>query len=236
MGTATQLAWYSAAQRLLWPLPILLTAIGATFYPVLSARWPQDRAGFEQVCQTSFNAAFVLCGLAGSSLLAGGVFFLRLLGKDDLTAGAEVLRILVFLCFAKAVGASLGPALFTLRAQNAALALVTSALAAKAVLVSVLTPKVGYLGVAYGSLAVETTFSALPAFFLLKQKAGYMVELRTPVAAVVLTAVCGLTPVVTGAPPLVGALLAPVAYCGLVLALGLVKPGQIRQMLRRQLA
>jgi O-antigen/teichoic acid export membrane protein len=232
LGTLTQLAWYSAAQRLIWPLPILLTAVGATFFPVLSSLRPGQRARFEEVCQNSFDTVFVLCGVAAASLTAGAVFYLRLLGKGDLDAGAPALRVLAFLCFAKAVGASLGPALFTVRAQNAALGFVATALVAKAAVVSFLVPYFGYMGVAYGSLAIEVCCAAIPAIVLLYLKAGYRLRLRTASLAVALAAICGFLPLALQFPPLAGAVAAPLAYVVLAFASGLVKTGQVRQMLR----
>jgi O-antigen/teichoic acid export membrane protein len=98
--------------------------------------------------------------------------------------------------------------------------------------VSLLVPLFGYMGVAYGSLAVEIACAAVPAILLLRHKSGYYLRLRTCFTAIVLTAICGFVPLALGLHPLAGAALAPTAYLLLAFATGTVRTAQVRQMLR----
>ncbi|MBL4621724.1 MAG: oligosaccharide flippase family protein, partial [Immundisolibacteraceae bacterium] len=43
LSNTTDVAYYSAAQRLIWPVLMALTAVGATFYPVLGTHWRESK-------------------------------------------------------------------------------------------------------------------------------------------------------------------------------------------------
>jgi O-antigen/teichoic acid export membrane protein len=91
LGSFSDLAFYAAAQRLVWPLLMVLGSVGTTFYPIYAAYWPHKQEQFERTCQRSLDTVLLLAGLGVCSLLAGANFFMRLLGPD-LASGAAVLR------------------------------------------------------------------------------------------------------------------------------------------------
>src|SRR5262249_35637368 len=160
------LAYYSAAQRLVWPIVMALSSVGATLYPLVASYWPHDRSGFENASQRALNVVLLLAGAAACCAFAGAKFLMGLLGHD-LVEGATALRIFALLLMVKAVSATLGPVLYVLHAQRLALQFILVAVAAKAILVLAVAPRYGYIGVATAALIVECLFAAIPSVAIL---------------------------------------------------------------------
>lgn len=175
-------AYYSAAQRLIWPMLIGLSSIGSTLYPIAASYWPRQKPLFEQACQRGVDTVVVLAGFAICAVASGAEFFMGLLGRD-LVAGAPALRILAALCFVKAITSTVGPVLYVLNAQKQTLRFIVVAVGAKLAVLALLAPRFGYRGVALGALGVEICFSIFPAVRLFQKFSGYRlnwsVTLRT---------------------------------------------------------
>lgn len=172
LGQPLDLAWYSAAQRFVWPLLLLLAAIGNSLYPVLARSWPADPQQFARACQVALEAVMFVAGGAAVVAFAGAGFWMGLLGPE-LQGGADVMRVLALLVFVKAVAATLGPALYIVDAQRQVLVFIARALLVKAVVVGLLAGPYGCLGVAAAAVLVELLFAALPTVRLLQQKSPW---------------------------------------------------------------
>lgn len=227
----SELAYYSAAQRLVWPVLMTLSAVGTTFYPVIASYWPHSREKFDGACQRGLDTVLVLAGFALSALLAGAEFFMGLLGPD-LMRGAPVLRVLALLCFVKAVTSTAGPVLYVVKAQKKALQFIAVALLVKTGVMAVLAPRFGYMGVAYGALAVETCFAAVPTIYFLQKLTGFRVQWTVPVKVVLITLVAAAAPRLLGLHGLANAVLAPAIYGVLVLVIGAVRISEVRSAAR----
>lgn len=187
---STDVAFFSAAQKLSWPILIGLGAIGSTLYSVAAGYWPHARDALQRACQRGIDVTFLLGGIPVCVLIAGDRFFMGLLGPE-LADGAPALQVLAVLCLLKAISLTLGPILFVVHAQRWALWCVGVALIIKVALIVALAPAYGYLGVALIGLVVELTIVIIPTVYLVQKYAGIRVRWGIPVrvAVVVIAAV-----------------------------------------------
>ena len=193
LGSLSELAYYSGAQRLIWPVLMALAAIGATLYPVAASYWPHSRADFQKACQRGIDTVVLLAGVAICAVLAGSEFFMGLLGPD-VRAGAAVLRVLAVLCFFKAISATLGPVLYVIHAQRYALQFIGVAVLVKAAVIVVLVTRFGYMGVAYGALGVEVCFAVLPCIYVFQRRSQCRVHWLVPLKVAAMIAVAAAAP------------------------------------------
>ena len=235
LSNFTQVAYYSAAQRLVWPTLMALSAVGATFYPLIASYWPNYRQEFEQSCQRALNTVLLLAGVALSSLFAGAPFYMGLLGQK-LASGAPVLRVLVGLALIKAITGTIGPVMYIVKAQKYALQFISVALAVKLIAIAAVAPRFGYMGVAIAALAVETLFAAIPSVYLVQRLTRF--RLRWNVAARAALGMLGSALIAdwlipSGALP---ALLAPALYISFVFLTGAVRPAELKSLLEGRAA
>ena len=177
LATAGDVALYSGAQRLAWPLLMALAAVGGSMYPLLASLWPNSPAEFARTCQRGLTGMLTVGGLALGTGLAGAEFFLGLLGPG-MSDGAGAFRILLLLCVSKAVSMTIGPALLVVKAQRSILLLVAMALVAKAAAIAPVASGFGYVGVAWAALAVDVLFVELPALYLVHRHTGFHPDWR----------------------------------------------------------
>lgn len=232
LSTATELGYYSAAQRLIWPVVMALASVGTTLYPVAASYWPHDRAGFELASQRALNIVLLLACAAGCTVMAGAAFLLGILGPE-LKPGAPALRILAVLLVVKAVSATIGPVLYVLHAQTQALRFIAVAVVTKIVLLLIVTPRFGYIGVAWVAVFVEALFSAVPAVTILQRLSGFHLRWSTPVqlaGAGIAAALCGF--LLPGGGIWAG-VVAALVYLPLAWRTGAVGTADLRFLLRR---
>jgi len=233
LGTAVELGYYSAAQRLTWPILLALGSIAGTLYPIAARYWPADQARFAEACQRALDAVALLAGVAFVSAFAGAEFYLGLL-DPALIPASPALRLLALLLFVKAVSATLGPVLYIVRTQRQTLLFVSVAVVMKAAVITMLVFQIGYLGAAVGALAVEVVFSTLPTIYLLRRHGGlrldWSVVARVGLASA--AAIAGTSALLPGA-SIAAAALAPVAYLAFAAALGALRVADVRLLLRR---
>ena len=207
-----------------------LSAVAATFYPVIASYWPHSRPQFVKACQNCLDIVFTLAGFVLCSAFAGAEFFMGLLGPD-LKRGAPVLRVLALLCLVKAISSSVGPVFYIVRAQSRALQFIVIAVVLKAVVISVLV-RYGYMGVAYSALAVEACVAA-GAVYLIDQIAGYRVKWNVILKVTTITIVATLVPrLLFSTDGFLAALTAPLVYVPLVFLSGTVSWSDLRSLLR----
>ena len=224
LGSVQDVALYSAAQRLAWPLLMVLSAVGGTLYSVVAAAWPHDRARAQAACQRGLDVVVLLGTLALTCTLAGAELLLQLIGPA-VTEGAAALRVLMALCLVKAVSMTIGPVLLVLREQRSVLAFIALALVAKAALIFWAAPRHGILGVAWAALVVELVCVMLPSLVLVARRSGlrlhYGLSLRVLAFGL---ASAGAALALAGGPSLLAAVLGPLLYLGLLAATGMLRP------------
>jgi O-antigen/teichoic acid export membrane protein len=231
LANLTDVGYYSGAQRLIWPLLLGLSSIGATLYPVAARHWPDARTRFEEACQRGLDTVLVLAGFVLCATLSGAEFFMSLLGPG-LVAAAPVLRIFSLLCFVKVVTSTLGPILYVVHAQKQALKFIGTALVVKIVLISLLVRHMGYMGVAYATLGVEICFAAIPTIYLLRRLAGYRIRWKTPLQVITIALIAAAAPRLVGTTTgLASAITAMLLYSSLIFLVGAVRISQVQALL-----
>jgi O-antigen/teichoic acid export membrane protein len=235
-SSAAQLGYYSAAQKLLWPLIAVLGSVGTALFPVLAASFGSQPERFRRYLQGGLEAvmllsAFLLCGVA-----AGAGFALGLLG-DSMRPAEDVLRVLALLCFAKAITTTLGPVLYVTGAQAYALWVIGAATVAKAGLLLVLVPRHGALGAALGALAVEVLVGLVPTVLLVQHFTRCRLD-WTPVLRVMAALVPALVlPYVLGLRgDLAAGVVSAALFAGCALLTGALKPRELRDLMPRPFA
>lgn len=233
LGSFSDLAYYAAAQRLVWPLLMVLGSVGATFYPIYAAYWPHRQQQFERTCQRSLDTVLLLAGFGACSLLAGADFFMRLLGPD-LAGGAAVLRMFALLCFVKAITSTVGPVFYVVKAQRKALQFIAVALVVKAAAIAAVAPRFGYMGVITAALIVELCFATVPAVYLVQRLAGFRFKWRAVFMIAIITLAAAAAPrLLLSARGLPAAVVAPTVFVLLAFLSGSVRLSELRSLLLR---
>jgi O-antigen/teichoic acid export membrane protein len=233
LATFSEVAYYSAAQRLVWPALMALAAVAAVFYPVIASHWPHSRVRFESTSQRSLDVVFTLAGCALCPMLAAAEFLMGLLGPE-LAPGAPVLQVLAALCLMKAITSSVGPVFYIVGAQKQALQFIAAAVALKAGVVAVLAPRFGALGVAIGGLVVEAGVAAV-AVTLIQRIAQFRIRWRVIVTvAVVCAAASAASRLFVPGGGLAAGLVALALYVLLALAARAVRLSDVRALVRER--
>jgi O-antigen/teichoic acid export membrane protein len=107
------------------------------------------------------------------------------------------------------------------------------ALVVKGIVMAALAPRFGYMGVAYGALAVETCCAAVPAVFIFQRLTGYRLQWNVPLKAAAISVVAALIPPrLVPAGGLAAACLAPALYAVLAFLCGAVHLSEVRSLLK----
>jgi O-antigen/teichoic acid export membrane protein len=232
LGGVSDVAYYSAAQRLIWPMLIGLSSIGSTLYPIAASYWPLERDRFEQACQRGVDTVVVLAGFAICAVASGAEFFMGILGSD-LVKGAPALRILASLCFVKAITSTVGPLLYVVDAQKQTLRFIMVAVVAKLATLMLLAPPFGYLGVAFGALGVEICFSIIPAVRLFRRFSGYRLSWSAASRTLVVIVAAGsIAHAVAGGSYFTAAVVGPALYTPLIFLSGAASVSELQSLVR----
>lgn len=232
LATVSEVAGYSAAQRLIWPVLIGLGAVGQTIYPVAAAAFARGRQGFDTICQRGVEAVLILASIPLCSLLAAPAFFLGLIGPG-LAGGAPLLRLLALLCFVKAISATVGPLLYAVGAQERALRFIAAAVVAKLAFVVALTLALGAVGAALGALLAEIAFAAVPSLVVLARAGGVALRWSVPARVVALALAAALVSALAfPAGGAAAAIAPPLLFLCAGLAARLVRLAELQALLR----
>ena len=230
VGNLSEVAYYSAAQKFVWPFLMALSAIGGTLYPIVASYWPHARAQFEDACQRGLDVGIVLTGMAMCPVLAASSFFLGLLGPT-LVAGVPVLKILALICFMKAISTTLGPVLYVVHAQKHVLKVAIVAVALKAALIAAIAPRFGAVGVALSTFTAEM-FSVAASVYLIQRFAGYRVRWTVLLKVVTISVAAAVVLPLLSIRGLPAAAAAVALYCPLVFLSGALRFSEVRSLLR----
>lgn len=154
LATPHDLGLYSGALRLVFPATVLVASLAAVLFPLLAATWEARPSEFERFLQLGLDAIVLVTGFLVVGFIAASHFIVGLLGEDMLAA-APILDVLAVVVFFKALTNTVGAVLVVVGKQGHAVWLTSTGLVVKAVLLAILIPRHGTLGVAYGFLATE---------------------------------------------------------------------------------
>jgi O-antigen/teichoic acid export membrane protein len=233
-STSGEIGIFSVAIRVVMLAVIAEQALAAATFPLLAARWANDRPAFAASFQAIFDAGTILAGALFVGLYAGAGAVATIFRQEPL-AVAAVLQLLACAIFARAIVTLMSPlvlisgrlmstvwiSLLVVLAKGAALALLASH---------------GAMGAATAYLIAEIVVGLVPTVLLCQRAAGVRLDWSIPVrvaalAAILAAASAWLDP---RAGP-VGCALAVVAYFALAWAIGAIRPEEVR-ILRASLA
>ncbi|MDT0593762.1 oligosaccharide flippase family protein [Glaciecola petra] len=216
-SSLTDVAIFSAAQKLVWPLFMILSAVGTVFYPVLARYWIDNKKKFYTATQQAFSIIALLGFLAVSGIYSGADFMMSLI-SPELIIGVDALHLLMLMCLFKSFSASLGPILFIAGAVKTAFTFFTFAVIVKIILLLIITGDYGYFGTAVVSVSVELFIVFPLTLFYLKTKAQCSINF---VSAGLLCLTCAITILVfeylIELPSAAELVLAPISMLGMVL-------------------
>jgi O-antigen/teichoic acid export membrane protein len=189
LSTLNDVAIFSAAQKLGWPLFMILTAVGTVFYPVLASYWVDKKEQFYETAQQAFNIIALLGFLALSGMFVGAEFMMSLI-SPELSEGVDALQLLALMFLFKSFSASLGPILFIVGAVREALTFFACAVVLKIAIVFIVAAKYGYFGTAIVSICVELAFVFPLTLYYLNKKAQLNIQF---LPAILLALTCIVT-------------------------------------------
>lgn len=226
-----EVAIYSGAQRFTVPLMMGMNAISVSFFPVLAFLSSKER--FRETCQRAVDTTLLMGGFALVCLWCGADFFMGLLG-EQFVQGVSVLRLLALMCSIKSVSLVIGPVLFLVQAENYALAYMCASLAAKVLVLSLVTPLYGAIGAAGGTLAVEALVLAPFTLFMVHRRTGFAPRISGAlrIAAVAGAIILGTRAFVPGS-GLFALAVAGLLYPAMVLLVGALRLQDLRTIMGR---
>lgn len=233
IASTSDLAYYAAAQKFVWPLMMALSAICATLYPIAASYWPNARAEFESALQRALDSVLMLAGVAVVGGVAGAAFLMGLI-SPQMVPGAAALEVLIVIAFAKAISWTIGPVLYVVHAQNAALRYIAAAVVMRGLGTALVARRYGYVGVALVAIAVEVTCLTIPILLQVRRITGYRwrwsMAARIVLAAALAIVTAGL---VFPSHGFMAALLGVSAYLFLLIVAGALKFSELRAIVVR---
>jgi O-antigen/teichoic acid export membrane protein len=235
LSTSTDLAGYSAAQRLSSPMLMALYAVGATLYPLAASYWPSARESFQEACQRAFDTVLLLGGAAAAVLVAGAEGLLRLIGPE-LTAAVPAVRLLALLCIMKGISATIGPMLYLANGQKYGLYLFVAVLAVKTTVIALVAPRYGVTGVAIAVVVVETFCGVIPTLELVRRWTGLRLRWTMAGKVALIALVAAAAPLAAGVGPFAAMALTAALFFVLAIVTRSFKPAEVLMMLKARTA
>jgi O-antigen/teichoic acid export membrane protein len=232
LSTLQDVAIFSAAQKLVWPMFMILTAVGAVFYPVLASHWNNNRGQFALSAQNAFNIIALLGFLCFSGIYPGAEFMMGLI-SPELVAATDALQILLAMCLIKSFSAAMGPVLFIVGAEKAAFGYFVVSVAIKVLFISIFAEEYGYIGCALVSLAVEALVVFPCTLGFLRLKAQLRIKfVPTILIAISCLAVILLFEYFIHLPSALELVLSPILLLGIVVITKQASPSAILTIIR----
>ena len=224
-------AQYAAATRFVFPVIIVVQALGSAFYPPLSAAWRKSPGEFRRLQQSALDLSMLVGAGLFSGVFAGAGFLMGLMGPSIATA-TPILRVMSVVVLARAVTTVMSPLIVVAGRQGKALWLTALSILLQAAMLLLLVPRYGILGAAIGYLLIELVVGVVPVSVIGQIVTGvrlrWAVSARLAACAMVAAGLCALLPLEgTIWSGIMGGLL----YVGLALATGTVSIRQMRSVL-----
>lgn len=222
------LAQLGGVGRYFFPVLVIVQAITTAFYPMLSRYWSSSRAELRDIQQVALEAALVLGAGFACGIFASAGFLMRLIGPS-LEDAAGLLELMACVLVARTLTAALSPLIIVAGRQTATLWLGMIAIALHAILLIVLIPRFGVIGVAVSYLLVEFVAGAVPLAMYGQFVSGVRLNWGPPLiiigAAVAATAISSSFPI---SGTVWNGIAAGVLYLAFLFATGVVSPRRLQ--------
>jgi O-antigen/teichoic acid export membrane protein len=165
------IATYNIAMRFLLPIAVISQAMSAIFFTLLANSW-QDKQKFtathqcfvELVCIIS---AVIFCGIFSSAAFCMSLF------SQTLADQAFIVKLAALAIFAKAITISMSPPIVIANQQAKTLILTLNVVVINTLLIYLIAPRYGLIGVVALYVFVEIFITAIPLYILSQNMAKY---------------------------------------------------------------
>ncbi len=154
MADMEAVAFFACAMRFVFPVIIVLHAIGHTVYPLLSSYWQKEPEKFEKVQEAALNASLLVAS-AMFCLLYSMAEFLMGLVDPKMVAGAFLLKLLSWVVLIRTTTTVVSPLIIIPGGQKKALWITVLTLILKVIVLSWLIPIYGLFGAGIGYIGTE---------------------------------------------------------------------------------
>jgi O-antigen/teichoic acid export membrane protein len=223
-----QVAQYAAAARFVFPVMIVVQALGSAFYPLLSVTWIASPPQFQRLQQSALELSLLIAGALFCGVFASADFLMGLMGQ---TAGAAptVLKVMSLVVLGRAVTTAMSPLIVIANQQAKALWLAAVSILLQMAMLLLLVPRYGVLGAAIGYLIIELVVGAVPVSVIGQAAARVRVNWGVPIRLIccagLTVAACAFVPL---GHTLWSAPLGGVTFMGLVIASGTLSIRDLR--------
>ncbi len=175
-------AYFSCAMRFVFPVIIVLHAIGHTVYPLLSSYWQKDQEKFEKVQEAALNAS-LLVAASMFCLLYSMAEFLMGLVDPKMIEGAFLLKLLSWVVLIRTTTTVVSPLIIIPGGQKKALWITVLTLILKIIVLSWLIPAYGLFGAGIGYIATELV-GVVPVVLASQYLSGIRLKWMVPFKAI----------------------------------------------------
>ena len=172
-------AQFAAATRFVFPVIIIVQALGSVFFPPLAAAYGTNPARFRKLQQASLDIAVFVGGGLFAGIFAGAGFLMDLMGAR-VGEASGVLQLMTIVVLARAITTSMSPLLIVSHRQGRALWLTVLSVALQFGALMVLVPLYGIMGAAIGYLGIELLVSVVPVSVIGQVATGVRLNWSTP--------------------------------------------------------
>lgn len=231
-ASADDVGAFSAAMRFLILAVLIVQSLTIAVFPVLSARWLDDRAGFVRVAQGTLDAAALLGAMIFVGLNVGATGLASLLGdgRDAMAIGAT-LQLLSWAVLARILVTVMAPLVVVAQKQLHVVWVTAVVVISKAVGLTLLVPGAGAEGAVRAYLISEIVVGLLPAILICQYVTRTRFSWRVPIGSVLLASAVVAAAALTGlSGPLFSGVAAALLFAAFALLLGLVRVAQLRDL------
>jgi O-antigen/teichoic acid export membrane protein len=226
-------ARYAAAARYVFPVVMIVQAVNAAFFPMLSRQWHRPDGGLAALQQTALDGSLLIAGAMFAGIHAAAPVLMGLVGPE-LAPAAPLLRLLAWLVLARAVTTAMSPLIVVAGRQDRALWLTIASIAVQLAAIWLLVPRLGVTGVAIGYLGVELIVGVGPVSLIGCRVARVRLDWSRPIRIVTAAVIAALA---IDASPFAGGwiagFVAPLLFVALAGASGVLGPAMLRTMRER---
>lgn len=168
-------AHYSGAMRFVWPVTVIVQAIAGSVFPILAASWGTNDHRFRLVFQRSMDLSVFVAAGAVASVYGGSEALIGIFGHE-MSEAAEVLRLLVWAVFARAINNALIASFIVAGGVKFAFIVAILGVATKFTALWFLIPTMGAKGAAYADVACEWLTGVVPVLLITQRLIGFRVQ------------------------------------------------------------
>ncbi len=178
MADMEAVAFFACAMRFVFPVIIVLHAIGHTVYPLLSSYWQKDQEKFEKVQEAALNASLLVASAMFCLLYSMAEFLMGLI-DPKMIEGAFLLKLLSWVVLIRTTTTVVSPLIIIPGGQKKALWITVLTLILKVVVLSWLIPAYGLFGAGIGYIGTELV-GVVPVVLVSQYLSGMRMKWTVP--------------------------------------------------------